>query len=180
LPPPRPLDLVERTLILHEAPTFRAARVQGVTHLAGLAEEGRFAPGHIISHRGDPCDALLVVACGLIQVSRESPPMRALFGAGSLVSSYATLGYDTHQYDTCVLAPTTALRIRKGDFFDLLEDHIEVTRSILAFLGGECERLYAERAARIKEDKGTLIQWTLAKPDAARDIDAIIDSMAGR
>jgi CRP-like cAMP-binding protein len=174
LPPPeRPLDLVERTLVLHAAPAFHAARVQGVTRLAGLAEELRFAPGDVIARRGDPCDALLVVAYGLVQVSREDPRMEALFGAGSIVSGSATLSHNAHEYDTVAVAPTAALRVRKADFFDLLEDHFDVTRAILAFLGGERERIYAEQAARTKVEEHSPRRWSLATPDAARDIEAI-------
>jgi CRP-like cAMP-binding protein len=178
--PARPLNLVERTLALHEAPAFRAARVQGVTRLAGLAEEVRFAPGDVISRRGDPSDALLVVARGLVQVSHDAPRLEARFGAGSLVGGYASLGHGTHQFDTKVLAPTAALRVRREDFFDLLEDHFEVTKAIMAFLGAERERIYAERAARIKAGEKIPILRTLASQPVAHDTGAIADRLAGR
>jgi CRP-like cAMP-binding protein len=151
LPPPaRPLNVVERTLALHEAPAFRAASVQGVTRLAGVAEEVRFSEGEVIWRFGEPCTALMVVARGLVQIRREDPRIEARFGAGSLVGGYATIGHDIHQYETTALASSVALRVRKEDFFDLLEDHVEVTRSVLAFLAVERERVLNERAARVK------------------------------
>lgn len=162
LPPSKGrLTLVERTLALYEAPAFRAASVQGVTRLAGLAEEVRFPEGAVISRVDEPCDALMVVARGLVQVRRDDPTIEARFGAGSLVGGYATIGHATHQYETTVLAPTLALRVRKEDFFDLLEDHSEVTRSILAFLGVERERVLAERATRVKSGEELPLLRTL-------------------
>jgi CRP-like cAMP-binding protein len=149
-PPDRPLSLVERTLTLYDAPAFRAASVQGVSRLAGLAEEVRYAEGDAISRFGEPCASLVVVACGLVQIRREDPRLEARFGAGSIVGGYASIGRDAHQYDSTALAPTVALRVRKDDFFDLLEDHSEVTRSVLAFMAIERERILDERAVRVK------------------------------
>lgn len=175
--PPRPLNLVERTFALHHGPAFRAASIQGVTRLAGLAEEVRYEPGDVISRRGDPCDALVVVALGLVRIDREDPRVEARFGAGSLVGGYATIGHDAHEYDTTVLAPTAALRVRKEDFFDLLEDHFEVTRGILGFLASEREHVLEERAARIKAGESLRVQRSLATVGSAQEIVALADRL---
>jgi len=172
--PTRPMNLVERTLV------FRAASIQGLTRLAGLAEEVRHAPGDVISRRGDPCDALVVVARGLVRIERDDPHIEARLGAGSLVGGYATIGHDAHEYETTALAPTAALRVRKEDFFDLLEDHFEVTRAVLGFLAAERERVLAERAARIQAGESLRSQRTITTPAGAREIAAMADRLVPR
>lgn len=148
--PARPLHLVERTLVLHETPLFRAMRVQAVTLLASVAEELRFSEAEVIFRRGEPSSALLVVARGLIHVTRDDPRVEIRAAAGTLLGSYSSLGHDTHEFDAAALAPSSVLRIAKDDLFDLLEDHFEVTRSLLGYLTSERERLLAMPHGRVK------------------------------
>jgi CRP-like cAMP-binding protein len=97
---------------------------------------------------GEANHVFFVVVAGRIELERPGLG-RACFRAASLLGGGAAFaGRLAHQRARAV-TPTVVLRLREEDFYDVMEDHFELARSILSYLAGEHERRLeaAERAS---------------------------------
>jgi CRP-like cAMP-binding protein len=145
--PPDPLNLVERLLVLRDLPAFRATRIQALTSLAEIADEVRLAQGEVLIQEKQPQSSIHFLAHGLVRIASEAPPVSAVFGARSVVAGYAAFAA-VSGYTAVAERPSVLLRIDREDFFDVVEDHFEVARSLLGYLATERARLGARVATR--------------------------------
>lgn len=136
-----PLPLVERVLTLREVALFSRASIQALVSLAPYLEEVRLAAGEVLFQLGETRDVFFVVARGLIELERVSPPGLARFGPASLVGGTAALGDIEHRYSARAVIDSVVLRVREEDFFDVMEDHFDLARSVFADLAIQRERL---------------------------------------
>jgi CRP-like cAMP-binding protein len=136
-----PLPLVERVLTLREVPMFSRCGIQALVSLAPLVEEVRLSVGETLYRPGELDGVFFVVARGVIETERLDPPAKSLFGQGSLLGGNAALGDAEHRYAARALTEAVLLRVREEDFFDVMEDHFDLARSMFAYLAAERERL---------------------------------------
>ena len=148
----RALNLIERLLVLYNAPFFVNAPVQPLVSLAAQAEEERWAAGDIIFDLGLPSTELRFVATGKVRATLEHPEITGWFGPGDLLGAHAAVAFNVTQYRMTAEEPTTILRIRKEDLFDLMEDHSRLTRAGFAFVARENERIRTTAAADRSRD----------------------------
>jgi len=144
-PPSRPLNVVERLLVLRALPAFARTRIQALTSLAEIASEVRLSPGEVLFREREPQAAIFAIAIGSVELVSETPAVRARFGPRSLVAGPAAFA-PTAGYTASARAPSVLLKIAREDLFDVMEDKFEVARSVLAFLATERSRLGMLRA----------------------------------
>jgi CRP-like cAMP-binding protein len=142
------LNLVERMLLVRKSLAFRSATVQSVARLAQVAEEIELAAGEILHQPGKPAHSFYVVASGTVEITSVEPEVSARFGAGEIVFGAGAVGLRVPGFTSRALAPTVLLAIRREDFFDIMEDHFEVMRSVMKGVSHERERVLTERAER--------------------------------
>ncbi len=147
-PPPLHLGLIDRIFALRSVPLLAEADVQAVTTLADLAREVEIAPGETFLPRGEPNDSMLLVLSGEVTTSRAESSPGARFGPGKLVFGSASVSSDDLGYDARAEVATRALRIGHEDFFDVMEEHFPLARSVMKALSSERERLMNERGGR--------------------------------
>lgn len=156
--PPLPLGLIDRIFALRSVTLLAEADVQAVTTLADLAREIEIAPGETFISRGEPNDSMVLVLSGEVTTSHAGSLPRARFGPGKLVFGSASVSSDDLGYDARAEVATRALRIGHEDFFDVMEEHFPLARSVMKALSNERERLMNERggrAARSRAPDGT-------------------------
>lgn len=143
-PPPAPgaalaagLGFFEKTLALREVPSLRAAGVQVTVRLVELATEIALGPGEALFREGDACDAIDAVASGVIEIDRSAPPLRAAFGPGALVCGAAAIGVGRYPFGARARDGAVVIRLRRDDVLDVMEDHFELTRALLAAVNAE-------------------------------------------
>lgn len=146
--PARSLDLVERIEALRGSRVFRRANVQSLVRLSLLAEEVLAAPGDTLFDRGGAAGRFYLVAQGVIEATHESPALVARFGRGDLVCGYGALGRADDQYVAVARAPSVVFAFTEEDFFDVMEEHFDLTRSVLAAIASDYTRLVLERERR--------------------------------
>ncbi len=144
----RPLNLVERLLVLFNAPFLTDAPVQPLVTLAAQAEEERWSPGQILFEVGEPCTALRFVAVGRIRADLEEPRIYGWFGPGDLVGAHAAMMSSTTMYRMTSEQETVVLKVQKEDLFDLMEDHVRLVRVAFAFVARENIRAREALGAR--------------------------------
>lgn len=141
---PDPLPLIERVLTLREVAVFAKASLQTLISLAPVAHEVRVPAGATLFRAGEVHAVFYVVARGCIELTRETPPGRARFGPATMVGGAPALGDAERIYTAQAVTDSVLLCFREGDFFDVLEDHFDLTRSVLACIASERIRLVEE------------------------------------
>ncbi len=142
------LNLVERMLLVRRSVAFQAATVQAVARVAQVAEEVELAAGQLLHEPGKATHSFYIVASGLVEVAHEEPHFRARFGAGEVVFGAGGVGIRSPEFSSKAIAPTVLLAVRREDFFDIMEDHFDVMRSVMKGVSHERERVLTERAER--------------------------------
>jgi CRP-like cAMP-binding protein len=140
-PKREPLPLVERVLTLRESPIFSRCGIQALVSLAPLIEEEQFAPGQILYEPGNTRGAFCVIACGTVEVSRGARQSISHYGPGTLVGGAAALADIERDERARAIDDGLALRVRLEEFFDVMEDHFDLARSVFAYLAAERERV---------------------------------------
>jgi CRP-like cAMP-binding protein len=147
--PPCPgaaLDDVERALVLRAVPALSRASVQSLMALAGFASDLHAEPGARVFEAGRRRH-LHFVASGLVRVRRLGErPVEADFGPGTLVGGLGALGGHDEQSEARAAEPSALIVVEREDYFDLMEDHFDMVRSVLTALIDERERLLSVEA----------------------------------
>lgn len=146
--PPLHLGLIDRIFALRGVVLLAEADVQAVTSLADLARAVEIAPGETVVVRGKPNDSMILVLSGEVTTWRAESSPGARFGPGKLVFGSASVSSDDLGYDARAEVATRALRIGHEDFFDVMEEHFPLARSVMKALSAERERLMNERGRR--------------------------------
>jgi hypothetical protein len=131
---------IDHLLALIESPVFERAGVQPLIALAHAADQIDLGPGDILCRQDDDASVLHVVLAGLIEADRKEPAIQARFGRGTLVGGPNTVGHETFAFTAQAVTRASVLAIRHEDLFDVMEDHIEVLRSVHAYLASERDR----------------------------------------
>lgn len=139
-PLPHPLPLYEKMLVLRETPLFRQAGTQALASLAQIAEELEFEAGAPIFEPNEVSSTLYVVVEGLVELVHEVGGSDRC-GPLTVLGAVAALAGELCRYSAVAAERTVLLRIRDDDYYDQAEEHPELTRAALAYLGAERERL---------------------------------------
>jgi CRP-like cAMP-binding protein len=125
--------LTERIGALQEAMPFASGYVDALMQLDEEATTVRYEAGEVIWRPGDSADSVLVVLDGAVRgVAADEPS-----GIGSLELFANRLRATALE----AVEPTTALRIGKELLYDLVEDHHELARDLLAMIAASIVQL---------------------------------------
>jgi CRP-like cAMP-binding protein len=136
----RPLLLIEKVFTLRDTAAFRKASIQSLVRLAPAADELRIAAGEMLFEVGAARGLLYVVVSGQVDVQGGNTPVHARFGEASLLGAGAAFGDALSWARAWAVTETVLLRFREEDFYDVMEDHFELARSVLGYLSAENER----------------------------------------
>ncbi len=131
LSPTRNLDLVERMRVLRQSMTFAQSRMEALSELARDARELCIAKDELAWQEGDPSGHTLIVVNGLIEGTVPDTGQRFLLGPGDSVGGPESLANLPRWFEARAKQPTVALRIDTEILFDLLEDHFDISISLL-------------------------------------------------
>ena len=141
-------DTVERIILLREAPLLKRANVQALVGLAELVEEVRAGADEPVFRRGEPADAFFLVVRGHVEITRDDPVVRADFGPGEVVGGYGAIAHAERQFDATARETSLLFRVGIEDYFDVMEEHFELARSLLAEMARFRELLMNRIAGR--------------------------------
>jgi CRP-like cAMP-binding protein len=150
-PPPLPegvLTIVERVAVFADIAALRGAGIQTLADLAALADEATFERDEVLVAGGETPDRAYVVVDGQVEATRRSPDIVRRFGPGTLVLGAPSIAGLAAGWETRAKSRARALSFRLEDCVDLMEEHFDMVRSVLASLGMERERLLDTIAAR--------------------------------
>jgi CRP-like cAMP-binding protein len=134
-PPPadRPLNLVERVLVLYDSQEFSHRSPDALAELAHHIAEVRYGAGEVLWDAGAHADHFVLLAAGTVECRRPD-------GRSSRVRAGTTIGL----YEMLARAPrgtlaratgeVVGLRIDFDPFLDILEDHFDLALDVLSLL----------------------------------------------
>ena len=136
---------------LRQVPMFRDVDPARLKLLAFTSERVQFADGQRFFSQGDPSDAAYVILDGRANVLLNTPGgdiQVAELGSNALVGEMGILS-DTPRSATIMAAePTTALRIDKRVFLELLAQFPQMSLAIMRELAKRLERTNAQLVAQ--------------------------------
>lgn len=107
------------------------------------APEQALAAGQALFHRGDPVEALVLVAAGEVHLVRHGPGGTALVlqraEAGDVLAE-ASIWSETHHCDAVAVRPSRVRRLTRRRALDLLGDPPPAAAAYLAHLSEELRR----------------------------------------
>lgn len=127
------LMTIERVAVLKRVALFGEVPGHTLVAVARLLEEVSFEVGDTIIHRGAVEDWLFVVAEGRIRVHIGEMTLLEN-GPGGVVGEFALLAPAPRSASATALEPSLLLRLRRGPFEELLDDHPEIARAVIATL----------------------------------------------
>ena len=141
------LSTVEKVLFLKTVDLFSAIPGSDLTHIAGVTEEEDLLDGDQFIHQGETGDSLFLIIDGSVEVQVGGTTVATL-GERQVVGEMSILDSETRSADCVAKGPTTLLKLRKGEFDDIMAEKPEIARGILKVLTG---RLRQKNAAVTQE-----------------------------
>jgi CRP-like cAMP-binding protein len=136
---------------LRQVPMFRDIDPARLKLLAFTSERVNFAQGQKFFSQGDPADAAYVILNGKADVSLESPNGAikvAELGQDAIVGEMGILSDSPRSATIIAAEPTTALRIDKRVFLELLTQFPQMSVAVMRELASRLEKMNAQLAAR--------------------------------
>jgi CRP-like cAMP-binding protein len=96
--------------------------------------------GSLLFDEGAPPDSLFVVLDGSVALSRQGAPMGTV-GGGEALGTWSLLDDEPRSARAVAAAPVRVLAIDREDFFDVLAEHSEISRSLMRDLVGRLRTL---------------------------------------
>ena len=132
-PPADSLGFVERLMLLRQQPAFSAAPLESLVALAHASEEVALPAGTLVTRAGVTASSSCVILQGASSAVGASGVPRRL-GPGDAIGHLEALAGQPHQETIEVVEPMRVLKIEASRVFDIIEDHTDFGRAILAVL----------------------------------------------
>ncbi len=137
---------IERVAVLQRVGWLAGVPGHQLVAVARVIEEIRVDAEAVIIERGAMEDWLFIVADGRVRVHVEGRTL-VEHGPGAVVGELAVLAPAPRSASVTALEPTLLIRLRGGPFEDLLDDHPEIARVVIATLAAQLQELLADEPA---------------------------------
>jgi CRP-like cAMP-binding protein len=130
---PDSLGFVERLMLLRQQPAFSAAPLESLVALAHATEEVTLPAGTLVTRAGKMETASFVILRGALAAVGASGVVRRL-GPGEAIGHLEALAGQPHWETVEVVESIRALKVEASHVFDVIEDHTDFGRAVLAVL----------------------------------------------
>jgi hypothetical protein len=131
---PGALTLVDRLAALVDVRMLRGAGVQALVDLAAASEEVSFEKDQLLFPRGFERLHMLLLVDGEVQASRQDPAMERQYGPGDVVGGVSAFGPQALPWEVRALTFGRGIAFPIEAWVDLMEEHFDLVRSVLAAL----------------------------------------------
>jgi CRP-like cAMP-binding protein len=137
------LTPIDKVLCLQSVDVFKHATTEMLAFIVSIAIDVDAAKDHAIFAEGDVSDAMYVVVDGRIRLDKEGKEVMTV-AAGQSFGTWALFDDQPRVMTATALEDVHLLKIRSGDFYDLLSDHDEITPVMFKAVIERVNRLIAE------------------------------------
>jgi ATP/ADP translocase len=126
---------VEKVLFLKKIDLFRRIRGDDLARIAEIAEEYSYDQGDRIFNEGDMGDALYLIVSGKVKIHKGETQLAEL-GERQCFGEIAILDAEPRSASVTSLAPLLALRIKREDFGEIMQQKPEIAQGVIKVLCG--------------------------------------------
>lgn len=142
------ISTVEKVLFLKTIDLFRTIPGEDLVRVAQIAEEVRFEAGERLITEGELGDSLYLILAGRVRVEKNNKRVTEL-GERECVGEMAILDSEPRSATVQAIEPVTALKIEREDFYDLLNEKVEIAQGIIKVLTRRLRRTTEEDATEM-------------------------------
>lgn len=128
---------IEKLLILKTVPIFVEAPDHVLAQVVSILEEQEFSAGQRIFEMGDLGTSMYVIVSGKVRVHLEDRELTVL-GERQVFGELALLDPEPRSASVTAIEPTLLFKISQSAIYELMTNHIEITRGIMRVL---CRRI---------------------------------------
>lgn len=128
---------IEKLLILKTVPIFAEAPDHVLAQVVSILEEQEFAAGQRIFEKGDLGTSMYVIVSGKVRVHIDDRELTVL-GERQVFGELALLDPEPRSASVTAIEPTLLFKISQSAIYELMANHIEITRGIMRVL---CRRI---------------------------------------
>jgi len=144
--PDRPLDLVERVLLMRHMAVFRKTNVNALSVLAEAMPELRVAAGTVLFERGAAPTWTAFLVRGTVRCTAEDG-RTFVYGPGTAAGGVESLAGKLRWYTAVAETDLVYLRGSADALVDLMEDNFELGRDFIAMLAMGLKMMMAKKLA---------------------------------
>ena len=126
---------LSRSKVLSSIDLFSTLPPRELESLATVAREKAFEPGQDLFYEGEPCQAIYIIASGVVKIVKTTPAgrqvMLAMQAAPSTVAEVPIFDGGPYPATVTALKPTVALMILKEDFIATCRRNPDLTLRFL-------------------------------------------------
>ena len=138
------ISTVEKVLFLKSIDLFSQIPGEDLVRVAQIAEELAFEVGDTLIAEGEMGDSMYLIVAGKVAV-RKGDQVIVELGEKECVGEMAILDSEPRSATVTCVAPVAGLRIAREDFYDLMNEKMEIAMGIIKVL---TRRLRTTTAAR--------------------------------
>jgi CRP-like cAMP-binding protein len=127
------ISTVERVLFLKRVELFAQIPGQELARVAKVAEELELRAGAELMREGDMGDSLYLLLSGEVEVRRGDREVTRL-SPPECVGELALLDSEPRSATVRAVAPTKVLKLERDAFYELMNDHLEITQGVIKVL----------------------------------------------
>jgi AAA family ATP:ADP antiporter len=136
------MNLIEKVFLLQQVDLLSDARAEHLALLATVAEEISVADGTVLIRQEEPTEAMYIVIRGAVELRRANEDVLTA-EEGTAFGTWALIDGSPSLLEARAVQPSELLRLTREDFYDLLADHAELARGLLAGLARRLRNLVA-------------------------------------
>jgi len=148
--PSRELSLVERILIIRQAPPFARASINALAELCRALTEVRFPAGVTLWRQGDSARTVVLVVEGLVATSRTGGGGPGRVGPGEPLGIVESIAEAPRWFEAVTETPVVGLHANIESLIDVFEDNFEMAMDYLAAMS----RFILEAIERAADARG--------------------------
>jgi ATP/ADP translocase len=122
--------VVERAIALRKVEAFRAVPIDQLAHIASAARESTYPAGEALFSEGETPQYLFVILSGRIGLRRDGKPFGEA-GPGEALGMWALFDDNPRRATAMVTEDARVLELERDDFYEVLSEHVEITRSLV-------------------------------------------------
>jgi CRP-like cAMP-binding protein len=128
--------------LLQQVDLLSDARAEHLALLASVAEEIDVTAGTVLIRQDEPTEAMYVVVRGSVELRRANEDVLTAED-GTAFGTWALIDGSPSLIEARAVEASELLRLTREDFYDLLADHAELARGLLAGLARRLRNLVA-------------------------------------
>ncbi len=123
------LSVVEKAVFLQNVDIFSQTKTEDLARIAAITEEMTFERDATIFEEQERGASLYFIISGEVSLRKAEREVNRVYSQGNF-GDLSFLDNKPREFSAIAIKSTHVLKIDSDEFYDLIEDHIEITRAV--------------------------------------------------